>query len=76
MSRVSQPDIYPSLVITSHHLPIVKKYLNLYDCQEELAPGTLERWNEEVWRIPHFVAPRPSAFGVDMVIEVDPEYVS
>ncbi|EMD65520.1 hypothetical protein COCSADRAFT_169997 [Bipolaris sorokiniana ND90Pr] len=52
------------------------EYLNLYDCQEELAPGTLERWNEEVWRIPHFVAPRPSAFGVDMVVEVDPEYVS
>ncbi|EUC47684.1 hypothetical protein COCMIDRAFT_34752 [Bipolaris oryzae ATCC 44560] len=52
------------------------EYLNVYDCQEELAPGTLERWNEEVWRIPHFVAPRPSAFGVDMVIEVDPEYVS
>ncbi|EUC38786.1 hypothetical protein COCCADRAFT_32151 [Bipolaris zeicola 26-R-13] len=52
------------------------EHLNLYDCQEELAPGTLERWNEEVWRIPDFVAPRPSAFGADMVIEVDPEYVS
>ncbi|KAH7563235.1 hypothetical protein BM1_00282 [Bipolaris maydis] len=50
--------------------------LNLYDCEEELAPGTMEKWNAEVWRIPHFVAPRPSAFGVDMVIEVDPEYVS
>ncbi|USP82603.1 hypothetical protein yc1106_09877 [Curvularia clavata] len=49
--------------------------LNLYDCQE-IAAGLLQRWNEDVWRIADFVPPRSRAQGEDMVIEVDPAYMS
>jgi hypothetical protein len=38
--------------------------------------GTMERWNREVWHIADFVPPRPDMYGVDMMIEVDPEYIS
>ncbi|EOA81346.1 uncharacterized protein SETTUDRAFT_35191 [Exserohilum turcica Et28A] len=49
--------------------------LNLYDCREA-QPGLMQRCNSTVWRIPHFVAPRPTTRGADMVIEVDPEYIA
>ncbi|KNG47326.1 hypothetical protein DDE82_000896 [Stemphylium lycopersici] len=48
--------------------------LNLYDCEEQES-GLLERWNRDKWHISDFVAPRPKAYGADMVIEVDPAYV-
>lgn len=50
--------------------------LNLYNCQEENEAGTLQRWNDDVWRIPQFVPPRSNRQGEDMVIEVDPAYMS
>lgn len=41
-----------------------------------MTAGTLQRWNEDAWRIADFVPPRANTQGEDMVIEVDPAYMS
>ncbi|KAF1833777.1 hypothetical protein BDW02DRAFT_622729 [Decorospora gaudefroyi] len=49
--------------------------LDLGDCQA-VDSAMFEMFNRDVWHIPEFVPPKDVGSGDDMVIEVDPEYMS